>query len=76
MASDITEQTLSELLLILDTPKTARQIASACKCSKPTAYNRLQALRARLKPAGIKVQFTRRQEGRTGPRARAFFVAL
>lgn len=50
-------------------PATALQVASAVGCSKPTAYTRLEALRAK----GVVAPTSRRvRDGARGPKARAY----
>lgn len=44
-------------------PRTARAIAAALDCSKPTAYARIQA----LEDTGVKLHRSVVREGRTGP---------
>lgn len=45
---------------------TAKDIARVTRCSKPTAYARVEALKKRGEPI---VETRRRHEGRTGPYA-------
>lgn len=47
-------------------PLTALQISRVTRCSKPTAYARLEALRERGEPI---VETRRRRRGKTGPAA-------
>lgn len=58
--------------LLRKRPHTAKDIVSATKCSKPTAYARVRALIA----AGVRVQVTpvQKRQKTTGPQAVAYSV--
>lgn len=65
-------ETLNKVLSLLKSkPRTALEIAKLTKCSKPTAYARLQA----LKKAGVRLARTKVRQGSTGPAATAYSVA-
>ena len=66
------ERIIKKLLMYLDRPRTARAIGVRMRCSKPTAYKRINLLRKR----GFKVKYKRVREGDSGPPARAFYVVL
>lgn len=66
-------ETLTALEALLRAkPRTAKEIAAAMGCSKPTVYERVRALKA----AGVTVlEEVERSPGVTGPAARTFRVA-
>lgn len=65
-------ETLTALAALLrKKPSTAREIAASMGCSKPTAYERVRALRA----SGVEVlERVERKPGATGPAATVFRV--
>lgn len=66
------EDALAELVELLSQGQmlTAMQIAARTGCSKPVAYERLEALRKR----GTRFQTVKVREGVTGPKSIAYAV--
>lgn len=64
------QKTLDRLASLLRSrPRTAREIADKMKCCRPTAYQRLEGLRARGEEVYM---LTGVAKGATGPRATAY----
>lgn len=66
-------RTLKRLVSLLKAkPMTAKAIAEAMECCRPTAYQRLEALRSK----GVEVYEVRQvTKGKTGPRSTAYGVS-
>ena len=66
------EEALAELIRLLSGGQmlTAAQIMTQTGCSKPVAYDRIEALRKR----GVVFQTVRVREGSTGPRSVAYAI--
>lgn len=71
MAATKTEKLDALLDCLRAKPATARALADALGCTKPTAYARLAALEAQ----GHKLQRTTVREGSTGPKSVAYSLA-
>lgn len=65
------DEALARVLAVLrdEGPSTARDIAAATDCSKPTAYARIEALESR---GDVKIYRTVKRQGKSGPQSIAF----